>query len=430
MSQLSVYALRVLILGDAPEATEAIATVLRQEPGISVSTSKAAAGTGVRAVTQSEPDVAVVIADSLMDTDPLLTIEELTTTGLQTVVVVLTGHQHPRSRDFILAGARDCISPPYERETLVSSLRRVHALETRRRERMDARGKATVRQHPCRIVAVHGAKGGTGSTTIAVNLAVALKKLTDERVALVDASLQLADVGVAMNLHGTATILDLVSNLHEMDVELLDRVLASHSSGVRVLLGVPDLEHSDAITSQHMRRILTILSASFDYIVVDTCATLDGVGLSVMDQAQKIVLVTTPELPALKNAGRFLALAKTLAYSADKILLLVNRAGSHDAITLSEIAKSLGVEPAATVPSAGGLFVKAANRGEDIIATRGAGKVTQGVYALATQISGRATGGNESSSEASQRWLFGRFRHKKEEQQRETVVSPGIVPLR
>ena len=428
MSQLATHPIRVLVLGDTSEAIDAIASVLRQEPGVTVTTSRVGFGAGVRAIQQSEPDIALLLADSLLGTDPLVTIEELGTTGMRTAVVVLSACQQHASREYILAGARDCIPPPYERQSLVASLRQVNAIETRRRERMDARSRTAERQRACRIVAVHGAKGGVGSTTIAVNLAVALRKLTNERVALVDASLQLGDVGVALNLHGSATILDLLMNIHELDMELLDRVLATHSSGVRVLLGAPDLEHADEVNAEQMRRIVTALSTGFEFIVADTAATLDAVGLSVLDLAHRVVLVTTPELPALKNAGRFLQLAGRLGYPREKINLVVNRAGSRDAVSLAEIEKSLGIRSLASIPSAGGVFVKAANRGEDVIASRARG-VSEGIYALARQLAAKA--GEAGVRQAGRGRLFGLLRRREEGQEQPKAPTPlGSVPSR
>ncbi len=413
MSQLALHPIRVLVLGDSLDALDAVESMLSQEPGIIVTTSGARFGEGIRAVHQSEPDVVLLLADSLVGADPLIAVEELGTARPWTGVVVLSSCGRHTSRDFVLSGARDCLSPPYERDTLVESLRQVHAHETRRRERLAARIEAGDRSRSCQLVAVHGAKGGVGTTTIAVNLAVALKMLTEARVALLDANLQFGDVGVALNVSVATTIVDLLSHLQDLDSDLLNRVMVAHSSGVKVLSGPSELEDAESVSSDQMRRILSALTGDFDYVVADTAATLDSVGLSVLDQAHKIVLVTTPEIPALKNTGRFLQVSRRLGYPPEKTLLVVNRAESRDSVSLSEIEKSLGLKPAATIPSAGGVFVRAVNRGEDVVAIRTAKGISDGIQTLARQliVSSDSDGGSQRNGGGG--GLFKRWRRQR-----------------
>lgn len=386
MSQLPASPIRALVLGDSAQASEVIAGLLQAEPGFTVDVARAAYGEGARAVRHNEPDVILLLADTLAATDAVVAVEELEAAGPGAAIVVLSADNRYTTRDFILAGARDCLAPPYDREVLSSTLRQIHSHERRRRDRIAASLGQGLRHHRCRVVSVHGSKGGVGTTTIAVNLAVALRRLTDERVAIVDASLHTGDVGVALNLVGSAGIDDLLPHLNDLDTDLLNRVLVSHDSGVRVLLAPRDLERADSIGTDEVRRILAFLSAQFDYIVVDTAATLDAAGLAALDYSDQIVLLTTPEIPALKNTGRFLQLSRRLGYPADKILLTVNRAGSSHAIPLAEIERNLGRKPVATIPSSGGLFIGAANRGEAIVATSSWRAPSRSIYGLARSI--------------------------------------------
>lgn len=386
MSQLPASPIRTLVLGDSPQDAEVIASLLQAEPGFTVSVSRVAYGEAARAIRHGEPDVILLLADSLTAADPLVAVEELEAAAPGAAIVALSAESRYTTRDFILAGARDCLSPPYDRELLAAGLRQVHAHERRRQDRLAAALGAGMRQHRCRVIAVHGVKGGVGATTVAVNLAVALRRLTGERIAIVDASLQTGDVGVALNLVGSAAIDDLVNRLNELDVDILNRVLVTHSSGVRVLLAPRDIERVDTIGGDEIRRILAFLAAQFDYVVVDTASTLDAVGLAALDYADQIVLLTTPEIPSLKNAGRFLQVSRRLGYPNDKLLLTVNRAGISHAVPLAEIERSLSWRPAATIPSADGLFVQAANRGEAVVATSTWRGPSRSLYRLARQV--------------------------------------------
>jgi pilus assembly protein CpaE len=352
------------VLDDTADRSEIVANLLRTEPGFAVTASPVAFGEGFRIARRSEPDVIVLVADSLVGADAIRTVEELEAAVPGSAIVVLTEGDATRMREFHLAGARDCVAPPYERETLVTSIRKVYLNESRRRERLAANLTAGQRRHRCHVIAIHGAKGGVGTTMVAANVAIGLRKLTGERIAIVDASLQAGDVGVAMNLTNTTGIDDLLPHLNELDVDLLNRILGTHPSGVRALLAPRDLERAEAIAGDEIRRVLAFLAANFDYVVIDTSPSLDAAGLAALDHADQIVLLTTPDVMALRNGARFLQLARRLGYPPDKIVLAVNRSTSHYAVAQSEIEKRLGLKAVAVIPNAEQTFHRAASHGE------------------------------------------------------------------
>jgi pilus assembly protein CpaE len=298
----------------------------------------------------------------------------------------MAGGDPARLRDFILAGARDCLPPPYSREALVASVRKVHMTESRRRDRLTAQVTGGLRRHRCQVIAIHGAKGGVGTTSVAVNLAVALRKLSGERIVVVDASLQAGDVAVALNLMASTGIDDLLPHMNGLDADLLNKVLVTHSSGVRALLAPRDLERAEAIGADELRRILAFLAGHFDYVVLDTAPVLDAAGLAALDHADQIVLVTTPDVPSLKNAGRFLQLSRRLGYPAEKIALVVNRVNSPHAIRLNEIEQKLAVKSVGALPNAERTFLRAANHGEVVADGAWLGGVGRNIYRLANRL--------------------------------------------
>ncbi len=344
-------------------------------------------GEGIRNARRGEPEVIILAADSLVGADALISIEELEAAIPHAAVIVLTTSTDAgRLRDFVLAGARDCLAPPYTRETLVNSVRKVHQNETRRRDRLTASITGGLRQHRCQVIAVHGAKGGVGTTTVAVNVATALRLITKERIAIVDASLQAGDVGIALDVVANTSLDDLLPHLNGLDADLLNKVLVTHSTGLRALLAPRDLERVDSIGAEEVRRILAFLTGHFDYIVIDTAPSLDAAGLAALDHADQIVLVTTPEVPALKNAGRFLQLSRRLGYPIEKVALVVNRARGQQAIPIADIEKSLGIKHFATVPSAGKTFIRAANHGEVVVLRGGMGGASRSLFRLAERL--------------------------------------------
>lgn len=422
MSQLPTSPVRVLVLDDSPDSTEVIANLLRAEPGFSVTTSAMAFGEGLRAARRSDPNLIVLVADGLVGSDALVAVEELDAAAPGAAIVVLSSGDAALAHDIILAGARDCLAPPYTRDMLITSLRKVHQNESRRRERFSASLTSGLRAHRCQVIAFHGAKGGMGTTTTAVNVAVGLRKLTGERVAIVDASLQAADVGVALNVSSTTGVDDLLPHLNELDADLLSRVLATHSSGVKVLLAPRDLERAEAVAGEEIRRVLAFLAGHFDYVVVDTAPSLDAAGLAALDYADQIVLLTTPDVVALRNTGRFLQLSRRLGYPAEKIGLVVNRSNCHYAIRLSEIEKRLGVKPIATIPNSERAFHWAISRGELLDPGFLFGGPSRAIDRLSRRLAVR-------SSNSGRRGLFGRLPRPSSLFHRSTGSAPASTSI-
>jgi pilus assembly protein CpaE len=386
VNQLPNNPIRTLVLDDSPDRSDLVANLLRSEPGFAVTASPLAFGEGLRVARKSEPDVIVLVADSLVGADALLTVEELEAAAPTAAVIVLTAGDASRAREFHLAGARDCLAPPYHREALVTSVRKVYLNESRRHERLAANLSKGQRRHRCQVIAFHGSKGGVGTTMVAVNVAVALRRITGERVALVDASLQAGDVGVALNLTSNGGIDDLLPHLNGLEVDLVNRVLVTHPSGVKALLAPRDLERAEAVAGDEIRRILAFLAGQFDYVVVDTPPALDAAGLAALDHADQIVLLTTPDIAALRHTGRFLQLARRLGYPSEKIALVVNRASSHYAIHLREIEKRLGLKPLASIPNMDRAFLRATNHGEILAESTALGSAGRSLGKLAARL--------------------------------------------
>ncbi len=242
-----------------------------------------------------------------------------------------------------------------------------------------------------KVLAVFSPKGGVGRTTIAVNLAVAIAQLSDGRVVLVDGNLTFGDVGVMLNLPPTRTISDLIPYTNQLDEDLIDTILATHSSGVRVLLAPPKPELADLVSPEHMGLILARLRELFDYVVVDTMTTLNDVTLAILDTADKVLVVTTPEIPAIKNVRSFLDTAAALGYPAEKIELILNRADASPGINIGEIETTLGRRFIARINSGGLSVVEAANRGTPVMVSDPGGEVAQGIYGLVKALVPEAT---------------------------------------
>jgi pilus assembly protein CpaE len=280
--------------------------------------------------------------------------------------VVLTA---PRDVEFdlsraMLAGARGLVAKPVAPGELLGVIQDVFEAEQLKLRRLEDLAKASaVQGRGGEIITVFSPKGGVGCTTIATNLALALANITQARVALVDFSLQFGDVAVLLNLHSSHGIHELMRNIDDLDSNILDDVMVTHSSGVRVLLPPPSLELVEEVATDGMTAVLKALRKSYDFVVVDTWHSIEDATLAVIDLSNTLLMVTTPEVPALRSTRRLLDLVRERPDLRGKVQIVVNRYPSKSAVGMKEIEHSLGLKPVSSIPSDGQLVTAAVNEG-------------------------------------------------------------------
>lgn len=377
--------IQVLALSDLTESVDMLETLLSQEPSVHVRASRMAFGEGVKTIARYEPQV-VIITDTI--DDPAAAVEELDTAmpGLP-VLAILPEGDFKGAQECTLAGARGTLFKPFDQQLLIGAIQQLHAKEMRRRLHLTTSLEAgPIRPQRPRIIAVHGVKGGVGTTTIACNLAASLHKLTSRRVVLFDGDLLCGDAGVMTDVSSNKTLADLLPAVRELDADFLDTLLAKHASGFRVLLAPEQLQRAESIRGEDMQRALAGIKPYFDFTVVDTTSLLTPVTLATLDEADMIVLVVTPEIVALRNAARFVQLTNQLGYPTDKLLVVVNRANAGKGISPAVIEQQLQRKVAVAIPSDGRALVEAMNVGELIVESRSNHKVSKSVGELATGI--------------------------------------------
>ena len=231
------------------------------------------------------------------------------------------------------AGADDYLIKPFHPAELNA---RIKSLMAR-----FAPGEAIVGRPPMgRIHAYYGAKGGVGTTTIAINTAIALQSL-GRRVCLVDGNLQFGDHRVFLDLGlDRKGIVDVVS-APAMDADLLQSIVQTHDSGVDLLLGPPSPEAADPVTAAHMNQILELLRGQYDYVIVDIDKRLDDINLMVLDVADTIFAVMTADLSCLKNVRLVLETIGHLGYEAGKLKLVLNRSNAFTGINVKSAEGAL-----------------------------------------------------------------------------------------
>lgn len=350
--------IRVLLVDDIPETRENLRKLLFFESDIEVVGAATSGEEGVQLALELKPDI-VLMDINMPGMDGITASEQISqrVPYAQIIMMSVQGESDYLRRS-MLAGAREFLIKPFSSDELVSSIRRVYQLGASRRQAMPsaqvATGGAAVATAGARtagkIVSVFSPKGGVGCSTLAVNLAIVLQQTAGVKVALVDTSLQFGDVGVLLNLFASRTIADLASSADELDDELIGEVFIPHSSGVKALLAPPRPEVADAVTPTLITDILDRLRTMFDVIIVDTGSVLDDVVLNVLDASDKIIVITTPEIPAIKDAKLFFEVTEALEYGRKRIIFVLNKTDKRINIRAEDIEANLKYKIQAQLP--------------------------------------------------------------------------------
>ncbi|MGQ9714162.1 MAG: AAA family ATPase [Anaerolineae bacterium] len=395
MAQERGEKIRVLIVDDIPETRENLKKLLYFETDIEI---VGAVGTGEEAVEAAKAlQPHIVLMDINLPGMDGITASELITRQSPTSQIIMMSVQGEADylRRSMLAGAREFLIKPFSSDELVSSIRRVHELAAARptpllppqTDRLQPPAKAVpAAGKQGHVISVFGPKGGVGTSTLAANLAIALHEASTLKVALVDGNLQFGGVDVLLNLQTTRTIADVVTKVEDLDAELVTSAMMPHPSGIKVLLAPPRPEMADLVQPEHMRAILTQMRQMFDYVVVDTWTSLHDLSLSVLDSADRIVLVATPEVPAIKNAKVFFDVADALDYPPEKIWLVINQADRRGAIRTADIEGSIKHPIAAAIPMDERSVFMAANQGIPLVVAHRNSPVAQAIFALAARV--------------------------------------------
>lgn len=375
----------VLILSQSGEGRTRLRRALSLSKDLEVADVGELGSQGVASASRLLPDV--IIVDSgwgeRADLDFIRSLASTVPTSL--IMLVAPDEDVEYVQDALLGGARGFVTRSSAESQLVGAVDRVLQLETTKRLQQAKAGKreVTPEGREGKVVSVFSAKGGVGCTVIAVNLAVALRKQTGQPVSLFDANLRFGNAAVLLNLWPRATLGDLARYEDDLSRQLVEEVMITHSSDLRVLLPPPTLEASEEITPQLVTRTLEILKDGYEFIVVDTGAYLDSIALAILNSSFKIVLVTTPEVPALHNLRRMLQLTDDLGYPRDKLVILGNRFSAGWGIKATDIAESIGSPISVTLPSDGRLVTQAANRGVPFVLDAPDSGAARAIYKLA-----------------------------------------------
>src|SRR5438128_8543659 len=415
--------IRILIVDDIADTRDNLAKLIGFEPDMEVAGTADGGQAAVNMAKKERPHV-ILMDINMPDMDGITATEIISNTVPESPIIMMSvqGEQDYLRRS-MLAGAREFLVKPFSADELINSIRHVHELEKVRRARYAPVAPAAPAGGPAvpvagretgKIITFFSPKGGVGRTTIATNLAVALHQLTGKPVVLVDGSLPFGDIAVILNMSPKAkTIADLIGSFDNTDSDVLESVLVSHSTGIKVLLAPPTPESAELITGANMKHILELLRERYAYIVVDTWPSFQEQVITMLDVADVILTLMTLEITSLKNVRVFMEIAEKLGYGSDKVQLVANRNDSSGGIKASDVEASLGRKIPHTIVSDGRTLVLAVNRGVPFVISHRESQVAKDIFTLAQRISAEApeaaaTGAAKTPARAGGMRLFAR----------------------
>lgn len=350
---------RILIVDDNPDTRENVSRLLYFEKDLELIGQAVNGRQGVEMAIKLKPHI-VLMDINMPDMDGITATREMGVKApfSQVIIMSVQAEQH-YMRQAMAAGARDFQPKPFTVDELVNCIRRVYKIGLPVYRQLEAaeqvQGQAPVQTQSetsqtegAPVIAVYSPKGGIGTSTIAANLAVALQQQQGD-VVLMDGDLQFGDILVHLNTKATRTISDLIQN-EELDAELVPEITLAHNSGLKLLLAPPEPQLADSITPAMVSEVIKSLKKHCKIVVIDTSSQLNDKTLTVLDSADFILVVGTPELPSIKSTKLFLELAEQLEFAAHRLGVVINRATLPGGISPDKIEKALKLTQAYRIP--------------------------------------------------------------------------------
>jgi len=311
---------------------------------------------GITAV-KTVPDI-ILIDDITENDDLLIRVRAIKEHFPKTTLFVVSENKnHQNIISVMKAGAAEYLVEPFEEDLLFNAI-----------EEARAKFASSGRLSQGHIYSFISAKGGVGSTVLAVNAAAALSKDKKSAVALLDMSFQSGDASVLLDLVPQNTILDICENINRLDVSFLRGVMSGHSTGINFLPAPVNPEDSEDIRSEHISSILNLSRKLFDHVVLD-CGSMhiNDCSVEAFKQSEKVFVVTDMSVPSIRNTVRLCKLIRKFGISLEKIEIIVNRYIKGGALSLGEVEKNFDKPVYWLIPNDFSEIVSSINRGVPLV---------------------------------------------------------------
>ena len=399
--------IKVLVVDDIAETRENIRKLLQFESDFEIVGAARNGQEGIDLAKELQPDV-IHMDINMPDIDGITATEIIREQVPHSQIVILTVQTDPSyMRRAMLAGARDFLTKPPSVDEMIGAIRRAGELAHEEREKSKTtftmkpgNGSAPVSMNrEGKIISVFSPKGGVGTTMVAVNLAVSLQR-EETPVVLVDGNMEFGDVMVFVNQQAKNSIVDLAPRADQLDPEVIEEVTILHSpSGIKILAAPTRPEHAESVNGEQFSKVLQYLCNFYSYVLVDCSSSLTDVTLSAIDISDLIILVTTQEIPAIKDSRMFLDLLKPLNISRDRLLFVMNKHDKRIGIKPEKISENFKQEIKVIIPFEEKVVLPSINRGVPFMMGEKAKSINRSFVSLTEAVRKQLSNGNEKQAE-------------------------------
>jgi len=376
--------IKVVIVDDTEETRNNVKTLLSFEKRIEIIGEAENGEEAIFIVKESKPDI-VLMDINMPVMDGIKATEEININVPETAVIIMSVQgENEYIKKAMAAGAKNFLNKPFSSDDLITSILKTYDIESQRRQKSNiTKVKEEVKS---KIITVFSTKGGVGKTTLASNLSVSITRATKKRVALVDLDLQFGDVAIMLNASIKNTISDLIKEINQLDSDVMEDYMVTHFSGVRLLPAPIKPEYAEYITGAHVEKILNTLKEHYHYIIVDTSASFHETVLQALDMSDKILMLSTLDLPTIKNVKSGLDVMETLHYPKEKINIILNKASEQFGIKYKDFENTLKHQIWAFIPEDSQTVITSANKGFPFVMTRTETKVAKAVLSITNDL--------------------------------------------
>ena len=246
-------------------------------------------------------------------------------------------------------------------------------------------GLASINGTRGKLITVYSAKGGCGKTTIASNLAAALSKDNSTSVCLVDMDLQFGDIATALRIHPTKTVTSALEMGESVDIEGLNKVLLRYENMFDVLLAPTNPSDVEMLNPEFLSKIVATLQHNYDFVVIDTSPALSEVIVRMLRDSDLVLLLTTLDMPAIKNLKLTISALDALGLSKSRRRLILNKSDLKVGLDAKDVEALVDEDISIQVPSSTKV-TSASNEGQLVIQAHPHNPVSKAIFQLANQV--------------------------------------------